>query len=29
VLQQSHVLDVSEMHEGGPVGYLVAACAIL
>lgn len=29
VLQQNHVLDVSEMHEGGPVGYLVAACAIL
>ena len=29
VLQQSHVLEVSEMHEGGPVGYLVDACAIL
>jgi hypothetical protein len=29
VLQQSHVLDVSEMHEGGPVGYLVDVCAIL
>ena len=29
VLQQSHVLDVSEMHAGGPVGYLVDACAIL
>ena len=29
VLQQNHVLDVSEMHEGGPVGYMVDACAIL
>ena len=29
VLQQSHVLEVSEVHEGGPVGYMVDACAIL
>ena len=29
VLQQSHVLDVSEMHEGGAFGYLADACAIL
>lgn len=29
VLQPSHVLDVSKMHEGGPVGCLVDACVIL
>ena len=29
VLQQSHVLEVSEMRKGGPVGYVAEACAIL